>query len=232
MVSVEPKVFARQIATIAEAGYRGIALREAIAHREATGTWPNRSVVLTFDDGFRNFYDEAMPVLTENGFSATVFIVSDYIGRRNDWEVPPAGLGVRDLLTWQQAGELARNGIEIGSHTSTHPDLRRVSDSEAQREIAGSRMKIEDHLGQEVVSFAYPFGETNAIAKEYVKKEFQAACTTVLQRANGKALHSLPRIDMYYLRTQRMLQRLLDGQMDWYLNFRRLGRIVRRMIVS
>jgi peptidoglycan/xylan/chitin deacetylase (PgdA/CDA1 family) len=173
-----------------------------------------------------------MPVLTENGFSATVFIVSDYIGRRNDWEVPPVGLGVRDLLTWQQAGELARNGIEIGSHTSTHPDLRRVSDSEAQREIAGSRMKIEDHLGQEVVSFAYPFGETNAIAKEYVKKEFQAACTTVLQRANGKALHSLPRIDMYYLRTQRMLQRLLDGQMDWYLNFRRLGRIVRRMIVS
>ena len=231
-MSVAPKVFGDQMATIAAAGYRGIALREAVAHREATGTWPIRSVVLTFDDGFRNFYDEAMPLLNEKGFSATVFIVSDYMGRRNNWEVPPAGLGIRDLLTWQQAVELAQNGIEVGSHTSTHRDLRRVSNTEAQQEIAGSRIKIEDHLGQEVVSFAYPFGETSGIATEYVKKEFRAACTTVLQRANGKALHSLPRIDMYYVRTQRMLQRLLDGEMDWYLSFRCLGRSVRRMIVS
>jgi peptidoglycan/xylan/chitin deacetylase (PgdA/CDA1 family) len=220
------------MAGIAEAGYRGIALREAVAHREANGTWPTRNVVLTFDDGFRNFYDEAMPVLEKHGFTATAFIVSDYIGRRNDWEVPPAGLGVRDLLTWQQVVELAENGIEIGSHTRTHPDLRRLSETETEREIAGSRMSIEDHVGQQVVSFAYPFGETNDISREYVKKEFQSACTTVLQRANGKALHSLPRIDTYYLRTQRMLQQLLDGELDWYLTLRSLGRIVRRMMVT
>ncbi len=231
VVSVAPEDFASQMACIAESGHRGIALREAVAHREAKGNWPSRSVVLTFDDGFRNFYDAAMPVLAQHGFTATVFIVSDYMGRRNDWEIPPAGLGSRDILTWPQAVELSANGIEIGSHTRTHPDLRRLSGTEAQQEIAGSRIEIEDHLGRQVQSFAYPFGETNPVSREYVKKEFQAACTTVLQRANGEPLHNLPRIDMYYMRTQRMLQRLLNGKLDRYLTVRSLGRIVRRALV-
>ena len=220
------------MACIAESGYRGIALREAVAHREAKGNWPSRSVVLTFDDGFRNFHDAGMPVLARHGFTATVFIVSDYMGRRNDWEIPPVGLGSREILTWSQEVELSANGIEIGSHTRTHPDLRRLSETKAQHEITGSRIEIEDHLGQQIQSFAYPFGETNPISREYVKKEFQAVCTTVLQRANGEPLHDLPRIDMYYMRTQPMLQRLLKGKLDLYLTVRALGRTVRRALVT
>jgi peptidoglycan/xylan/chitin deacetylase (PgdA/CDA1 family) len=218
--------------SIAESGYRGIALREAVSHREAYGTWPRHRVVLTFDDGFRNFYETAMPVLARHGFTATVFVVTDYMGRRNDWETPPAGLGSKEILTWEEALELSAMGIEIGSHTRTHPDLRHLSEAEARHEIAGSRLEIEDHLDQPVRSFAYPFGETNPVSTEYVKKEFQAACTTVLQRANGEPLHNLPRIDMYYVRTQPMLQRLLSGKLDRYLTVRALGRIVRRALVA
>jgi peptidoglycan/xylan/chitin deacetylase (PgdA/CDA1 family) len=231
VVSVAPDDFARQMNSIAESGYRGIALREAVSHREAYGTWPRHRVVLTFDDGFRNFYETAMPVLARHGFTATVFVVTDYMGRRNDWETPPAGLGSQDILTWQQAVELSSNGIEIGSHTRTHPDLRRLSETEIWHELAGSRLEIEDHVGQPVRSFAYPFGETNHVSQEYVKKEFQAACTTVLQRVNGEPLHNLPRIDIYYMRTQRMLRQLLSGNLDRYLTLRALGRIVRRALV-
>lgn len=232
VVSVAPDDFARQMNSIAESGYRGIALREAVSHREAYGTWPRHRVVLTFDDGFRNFYETAMPVLARHGFTATVFVVTDYMGRRNDWETPPAGLGSKEILTWEEALELSAMGIEIGSHTRTHPDLRHLSEAEARHEIAGSRLEIEDHLDQPVRSFAYPFGETNPVSTEYVKKEFQAACTTVLQRANGEPLHNLPRIDMYYVRTQPMLQRLLSGKLDRYLTVRALGRIVRRALVA
>jgi peptidoglycan/xylan/chitin deacetylase (PgdA/CDA1 family) len=231
VVSVAPEDFARQMACIAESGYRGIALREAVAHREAMGDWPDQSVVLTFDDGFRNFYDEGMPVLERHGFTATVFIVSDYMGRRNDWEIPPAGLGSRAILKWSEAVELSANGIEIGSHTKTHPDLRRLSEAEAQQEIVGSRIEIEQRLGQRVESFAYPFGEANPFAREYVEKEFQAACTTVLQRANGEPLHNLPRVDMYYLRKDHRLEQLLNGKLDRYLTVRSLGRTVRRAIM-
>lgn len=230
-MSVTPEDFARQMDCIASSGYRGIALCEALAHREATREWPRQSVVLTFDDGFRNFYDEAMPVLARHGFKGTVFIVSDHMGGHNDWETPLPGLGSRDILTWQQAIELADAGIEIGSHTKTHPDLRRLSEAEAQREIAGSREEIESHLGQAVKSFAYPFGETNPASMECVKQEFHAACTTVLQRANGGSLHSLPRVDMYYLRSQRNLQRLLNGQLDQYLALRCVGRSIRRALM-
>jgi peptidoglycan/xylan/chitin deacetylase (PgdA/CDA1 family) len=173
-----------------------------------------------------------MPVLARHGFTATVFVVTDYMGRRNDWETPPAGLGSKEILTWEEALELSAMGIEIGSHTRTHPDLRHLSEAEARHEIAGSRLEIEDHLDQPVRSFAYPFGETNPVSTEYVKKEFQAACTTVLQRANGEPLHNLPRIDMYYVRTQPMLQRLLSGKLDRYLTVRALGRIVRRALVA
>lgn len=231
VVSVTPDDFARQMACIATSGYRGIALREAIAHRKATGEWPERCVVLTFDDGFRNFYEEAMPVLTQSGFNATVFVVSGHMGSYNNWETPPAYLGSRQILTWKQAIELADAGIEIGSHSKTHPDLRRLSVAEAQREIGGSRAEIENHLGQAVTSFAYPFGETSPLSTECVKKEFHAACTTILQRANGGSLHRLPRVDMYYLRSQRNLERLLNGELDQYLALRCVGRSIRRALM-
>lgn len=228
VVSVSPSVFAAQMAAISAAGYRGTTLAEAVATRRLTGEWPVKSVVLTFDDGFRNFYDDAMPVLKRYGFTATVFVVSDYMGKKNDWEVPPAKLGSRQILTWAQTLEAMKSGMEIGSHTRTHRDLRRLTDVEVQQEIVTSRSEIENHVGKPVTSFAYPFGEISSASAKCVKETFDAACTTVLHRANGVSFHSLPRIDMYYIRSERDLLRLLSGKLDGYLKIRRLGRTVRR----
>jgi peptidoglycan/xylan/chitin deacetylase (PgdA/CDA1 family) len=232
VVSVAPEAFAAQISALAESGFRGVSLREALIHREAHDTWPERSVALTFDDGYANFYGVAADALAARGFTATVFVVSGHVGGRNDWEAPPAGLGSRPMLSWSQLSELSSAGIEIGAHTRRHRDLRRLSTPEAQDEIGGSRAEIEDRLGRSVESFAYPFGHASPDALGIVRREFRAACTTALRRANREPLHELPRVDVYYLRTPRQLLRLLDGRLDRYLTIRRLARSARSLVAS
>jgi len=232
VVSAPPEAFAAQISALAESGFRGVSLRDALIHHEAHGAWPERSVALTFDDGYANFYEVAAPALAARGFTATVFVVSGHVGGMNDWEPPPAGLGPRPMLSWSQLSDLSSAGIEIGAHTRRHRDLRRLSAPEARDEIGGSRAEIEDRLGRSVESFAYPFGHTSPDALEIVRMEFRAACTTVLRRAGRDPLHELPRVDMYYLRAPRQLSRLLDGRLDRYLTIRRLARSARGLVAS
>ena len=231
VVSVTPEAFAAQMSTLAEAGFRGVSLREAVAHRETRGVWPERSVALTFDDGYANFYEVAAPEIARRGFTATIFVVSGHVGGRNDWAPPPAGLGSLQTLSWSQLAELSSAGIEIGAHTRTHKDLRELSAPEAQDEINGSRAEIEDHLGRSVETFAYPFGYISHASLEIVRRDFRAACTTVLRRAGEEPLHELPRVDMYYLRSPRRLALLLEGRLDRYLTVRRLARSVRSAVM-
>lgn len=215
------------MAVLAGAGFRGVSLREALSYREAHGVWPERSVALTFDDGYANFYEEARPTLAQHNFTATIFVISGHVGKRNDWAPPPVGLGLREMLAWPQIIELSSAGIEIGAHTRGHKDLRQLSASEAQKEIVGSRVEIEDRLGRAVESFAYPFGHVTPESLEIVRREFRVACTTELRRASREPLHELPRVDMYYLRAPHRLPSLLEGRLDRYLAIRRLGRLAR-----
>ena len=230
VVSTAPRTFADQIARVADLGFRGISLREAVAHRAATGSWPRQRVVLTFDDGYANVYDLAWPNLLRYGFTATLFLVTQHVGGWNDWEPPPAGLGARPMLSWQQVAELSATGMEIAAHTQTHRNLLELSAADAAGEIVASRTDIESHLQQSVESFAYPFGRNSAAVEEIVRREFRAACTTVLRRARHDVLTRLPRIDAYYLRSPDLLRRLLTGQLDRYLTLRRWGRAVRQAL--
>lgn len=227
ILSVAPHQFAEQMGYLADSGIRGISLREAVAYRDVNGAWPGKCVVLTFDDGFGNFYESALPALMQHGFSATVFLLSDLMGGFNNWGPPPALLGTQRLLSWDQAAELVAVGIELGSHTRTHPDLRHLTRQETEDEIIKSRDAIVVQLGQPVESFAYPFGGVSPAASATVKREFRAACTTILKRAGEEPLHALPRIDMYYIQSVFTLKRLLDGSLDLYLALRRWGRSVR-----
>jgi peptidoglycan/xylan/chitin deacetylase (PgdA/CDA1 family) len=232
VVSVAQREFAQQMRLLAELGMRGISLREAMAHRDLYGTWPDRSVAITFDDGYENFYRCAMPVLMRHEFTATVFVVSGHMGGANDWSPPPAGLGSLPILSWRQAAEISAAGIEIGSHTKSHPDLQQLSAEEIEQEVGASKTEIESRIGSSVESFAYPFGSFNLAAVGAVKRHYRAACTTYLQRADADRYHLLPRIDMYYIRSERNLRQLFEGRLDYYLAIRRLGRIVRRAIAS
>jgi peptidoglycan/xylan/chitin deacetylase (PgdA/CDA1 family) len=232
VVSVAPVDFAQQMACLSARGMRGTSLSEVMILRERTGVWPERVVVLTFDDGFANFYESAMPVLVRHGFTATVFMISGHMGGRNDWASRPEGLGVMPILSWQQAAELARSGIEIGSHTHTHRDLRRCSAADVEQEMKGSLAEIEDHLGVQPQSFAYPYGRVDQVSRCLAARHFRASCTTELRRANSDPSDALPRIDMHYLRSPQRFASLLDGQLDQYLAVRRLGRRARRVFVS
>jgi peptidoglycan/xylan/chitin deacetylase (PgdA/CDA1 family) len=232
VVSVAPGTFADQMRWLEDSGFRGVSLMEAVAHRESQGQWPEYSVVLTFDDGFRNFYEAAFPILERCGFTATAFIVSGHIGGRNNWAPVPKGLGIRPMLTWQQVVKLSEHGIEIGAHTRTHPDLRFIPRSKVEDEIVTSRLEIEDRIQKPVTSFAYPFGRASKTAIGIAREAFQAACTTSLGRANGEALHQLSRVDMYYIRTLDGLKRLMSGRLDSYLAARRWMRLVRDKLIS
>ena len=225
VVSVTPQAFADQMATLADLGYRGITLRDAVAHRQTHGCWPVESVVITFDDGFANVYERGLPVLSHHGFSATVFLVSAFVGRYNEWETPPARLGRCAVVSWCQARELANAGWELGGHTRTHPDLRTLGRDRVEQEIVEGKHEIEAQLDRPVETFAYPYGRVTADAASIVSREFRAACTTVLRRASDEALHRLPRVDAYYIRSPRRLRKIVQGRLDGYLTLRRWGRI-------
>jgi peptidoglycan/xylan/chitin deacetylase (PgdA/CDA1 family) len=232
VISVDPRDFADHMACLARKGFRGISLREALMYRDIHRSWPTEAVVLTFDDGFANFYDEAFPILERFNFSATVFIVTGHMGGHNNWEGNTSSIGTLPLLNWQQTAELARAGFEIGSHTRTHRDLRRCSAQEIKYEISSSLDDIENNLGISTQSFAYPYGGVNHLVQQLAARDFRAACTTELRRANGDPLNLLPRVDMYYVRSLRRFANLLDGQLDQYLTVRRCGRLAGRMLVS
>jgi len=123
------------------------------------GLWDSapEGVCLTFDDGYESFYHEVLPLLREFEAPATLFVITGYVGRDNDWDAH-LGLNRRRHLDWGQIREAARAGVEIGSHTCTHRDLTRLPPDEVQRELLLSKREIEDRLGREVISLALPFG--------------------------------------------------------------------------
>jgi peptidoglycan/xylan/chitin deacetylase (PgdA/CDA1 family) len=232
VVSVAPQKFADQMACLADLGCRGISLSEAVAYRQSNGSWPDKTIVLTFDDGYANLYKSAFPILAKYSFSATFFLVSAHVGKQNDWAPPLPDLGLSPLLSWKQVTEMASAGMEMGAHTQTHRDLRRLPENEVVSEIVNSRVEIEQRLSKKVGSFAYPFGRLNRTAAKIAAKEFEAACTTILQVANGEAMHLLPRVDMYYLPAVNDLKLLFEGRLDRYLKLRRLGRAVKSALAS
>jgi len=134
------------------------------------------------------------------------------------------------MLSWEQLGEVSREGMEIGAHTRAHCDLRRIPPSAVAEEILASRDAVERRLGSRVESFAYPFGVVTFSAREVVRREFSGGCTTVLKRVGDEPFEILPRVDTYYVRTSSRLRRLVNGRLDRILAVRRAGRAIRRLL--
>lgn len=122
-----------------------------------SGKITDYSVWVTFDDGYKDNYTNAYPILRKYNIPATFFITTGYINKTNK---PSADCGEPDFMSWEELSEVARNNISIGAHTVSHRILSRLLDSELEKEIIGSKNEIEKRLDVKVVSFAYPRGKT------------------------------------------------------------------------
>jgi peptidoglycan/xylan/chitin deacetylase (PgdA/CDA1 family) len=113
--------------------------------------------LITFDDGYEDNYTVGYPLLRQEGLTATIFVATDYVGGWSDFNQHLR----RRMLSWEQLTELTEAGFEMGSHTCSHRGLDTLSPQEIRRELADSKKCLEDHLGREVMSVAYPFGAWN-----------------------------------------------------------------------
>ena len=174
-----PEAFEAQMVALAENGYRVLPMRDVLEIVGGRRAAPPKGVALTFDDGYLGLLDHALPVLKRLGFPATFFLVSDRVGGTNAWDARH-GDAPRRLMDWNEAATLLAEGMEIGSHSRTHPLLTGLSEPDMESEIRGSKESIEDRLGQPVRLFSYPHGLQDAASRRLVASAgYAGACTSV-----------------------------------------------------
>lgn len=173
LYQVTPSQFRQQMEYLAEAGFQTLTFTEY-----ATGSHAHRDkpVVLTFDDAYASVLEIALPILKKYGFVATVFAITKFVGRRNTWDLPASGRVLH--CDWNGLQVLAEAGWEIGSHTVTHPDLRRISQAQLWSELAYSRGVLRAKICRQITAIAYPFGSYDGRTLAAVKKAgYLAGCT-------------------------------------------------------
>lgn len=180
-MQVTSRKFEEQMAYLAGNGYQVLPLSQMQYILDGSSSIPEKAVVLTFDDGYRSVYDIAFPILKKYGFTATLFVYTDFIGGSA-------------AMSWQQVSELKASGvIAIESHTKTHADLSFDPDDEniashtdrVIEEVAVAARVIKDKVGYKPIFLAYPFGNSSDYTIEYLKKSHYALALTVKKGTNS-----------------------------------------------
>ena len=180
---VRTSAFAVQMRLLKLFGYQGISMSEAMPY--LNGDRRGRVAAITFDDGYVDTFENALPILLKHNFSATCYVVSQRIGQHNDWD--EAALNVRkplmddaQLHAWQSAG------MEIGAHTCTHPHLPQCSDEMLHAEITGCKAELSARMGKPVSQFCYPYGDCDTRTVEATRcAGYMGATTTQRGRARS-----------------------------------------------
>lgn len=167
-LAVPPTRLAEQLDVLAGAGYRLVGLTEALDLLDS-GVRTDPLVALTFDDGYANFLDAAIPVLAETGASATLYPAVGHLGGPAQWLGPWAG-AFGPLLDWSQLTEVAAAGVEIGNHGLLHHPLDVLPPAQLRNEIMTSRDRLEQALGRPIRSFCYPHGYHDRLVRTQVRQ--------------------------------------------------------------
>jgi peptidoglycan/xylan/chitin deacetylase (PgdA/CDA1 family) len=154
---LSPRRFAAQIQAMARAGWRALSLRDFAATARGERCPLDRELLITFDDAYRGLRDFAFPVLRDAGFAAVCFVITDFAGRLNRWDVAYGGRRFAHLA-WRDIERWSARGIAFESHTATHPRLSWVDDHRLRTELNRSRAALRSALGVEPTAVAYPFG--------------------------------------------------------------------------
>jgi peptidoglycan/xylan/chitin deacetylase (PgdA/CDA1 family) len=180
---VRTGAFARQMFMLKMLGYQGLSMSAAMPYLR--GEKQGRVVAITFDDGYVDTLEHALPILQKYGFSATCYFISQRSGQYNEWDA--AQLNVRkhlmndaQICAWRDAG------MEVGAHSRTHPSLPTCTDAQLQDEIAGSKADLEALTGKPVTQFCYPYGDLDERVVAATRRAgFDAATTTRRGRARS-----------------------------------------------
>jgi len=196
VISISPRTFYSQMAHLQGRGYRTLSLHEYVRLLTAEGPAPERAVVITFDDGFKNNYTEAFPILKAFGFSCTIFLATDFVGKICAWE-RHSSIGDLPMLSWGEIREMQRLGIEFGSHGCSHAHLTHLSESGIKRELIESKSVLERELDKPIRFFCHPYGDVSELTQQLVRDAGYAGAFGSLEFSsrNGKAdLYNLKRV--------------------------------------
>lgn len=211
-----PDVFHNHMHYLRAQHYTVLNLEDAVTTLQAGGNSQKKYVVLTFDDGLRDFYTTAFPMLKQHGFTATMFVPTGLINAGQ----PIKGKAV---MTWEEMRELQRQGIQFGSHTVTHPHLHSLPLEEVQSELETSKAHLEEQLGTSIQAFCYPYAFpedqrpfTQALKAIMVQAGYQYATGTRIGTFKpGDDPYFIKRIPMNSCDDLQLLRAKLAGAYDW-----------------
>jgi peptidoglycan/xylan/chitin deacetylase (PgdA/CDA1 family) len=191
--TVPTRVFEEQMALLGELGYTPVSLDAVLGHYLRDESLPAGAVLITFDDGYRDNLENALPILRRHGYPAVLFAPVGFLddARPLPHEVALRLLGVRnDTVGWDELAELEAGGIRVESHGIGHRPLSELEPAEATREIALSKLRLEERLGREVEAFAFVKGSLADYQPEHASLVQQAGyklAFTSVSGANGPA---------------------------------------------
>lgn len=219
-LSTPTDVFRRQLDALARWGATVLSLDDAVRLWVADAL-PNRAVALTFDDGYASAIETAWPLLRERNLPATLFVVTGYLdgagypGRRFAWDEADGSNARTRLATTDQVVAAVREGLDVGSHTVTHPWLPHLRMHDLIRELADSREAIEELLGRSVRSLAYPMGGWNGAVLAAARRAGYTIGVTVDRGVNARRQNPLALRRAMAPDTVVDFELLLDGALTW-----------------
>jgi len=186
-LSVPPEDFDKQMKYLYDHGYHTISPDDLYNSLEGNAELPENPVLITFDDGYRDNYENAYPILQKYGFKGTIFVITSFLG------VYP------NYITWDMAREMDANGISIESHTVDHKSMTDLTDEQLRSELVDSKRKAEEELGHEVDYMAYPTGTYNLHIAQLVKEAGYKAAFTIKYGNVDKAsnIYALERVPIF-----------------------------------
>ncbi|MDQ0321102.1 peptidoglycan/xylan/chitin deacetylase (PgdA/CDA1 family) [Pararhizobium capsulatum DSM 1112] len=217
-ITVRPEEFAWQMEYLAGHGFHVVNFEEFEELRAKRKQLQQNCVLITFDDGYEDNLLYAAPVLKKHGFPALVFVVADFIGKQSADILPYADeRQYGRFLSQEQIGELMTVGIDIGSHTLSHPLLTSLDAARLQQEITGSRERLEQMFGTAVKSFAYPGGDFDQRVEQSVARAGYSAAFTTLTGATpiDEPMTTLSRTEVSASDSKLVFRMKLRGSLDW-----------------
>jgi peptidoglycan/xylan/chitin deacetylase (PgdA/CDA1 family) len=228
-VATTPALFLQQMTWLHEHAYRTTSLASAVGLLQAGGDATEKTVVITFDDGYRNFCQHGWPALERFGFTATIFLPTASIGDQ------PRVFNRRECMTWDEIRVLKQRGISFGSHTVTHPQLHRLEPDRIREELVRSRQMIEDKTSSEVDSFAYPyaFPQTDGPFKTMLRSILEESgyrfgvCTQIGRAGRASDPLFLERLPVNSADDVALLKAKMAGAYDWIGGLQSLTKRIR-----